>query len=83
MKVDNSSHQEVLNELENRFEKFLPEIAHNKFCKYLIGVNYKGTSNYGVKSELGRYPLAIESLISSINIGYLILHGKKMIASYS
>ena len=44
------------------FDFFLPEKVHNRFCKFILGVN-KYTSN---KADLGRYPLIIFALLQSV-----------------
>ena len=41
------------------------EKLHLRFCKYILRVNSKST-NIAVLSELGRFPLLIEAVISSI-----------------
>ena len=51
--------------LEKRYEEFLPENIHTKFCKFILGVN-KYTSNLASKAELERYPVIISVLLQSI-----------------
>ena len=46
-------------------EDLLIENVQTKFCKYILGVHRKST-NIAVKSELGRFPLAIDLLHYSV-----------------
>ena len=45
---------------------FLSEKLHIHFCKYILGV-HKRSSNFAVFSELGRYPLQINILLSTLS----------------
>ena len=45
---------------------FHSEKLHIHFCKYILGV-HKRSSNFAVFSELGRYPLQISILLSTLS----------------
>ena len=45
---------------------FYSEKLHIHFCKYILGV-HKRSSNFAVFSELGRYPLQISILLSTLS----------------
>ena len=45
---------------------FFSEKLHIHFCKYILGV-HKRSSNFAVFSELGRYPLQINILLSTLS----------------
>ena len=45
---------------------FYSEKLHIHFCKYILGV-HKRSSNFAVFSELGRYPLEISILLSTLS----------------
>ena len=54
------------------YDDFMPEKVHTKFCKFQIGTN-KYSSNIASKSETGRHPLAITSILHTIK-NWLHLH---------
>ena len=51
--------------LEKRYEEFLPEKIHTRYCKFILGVN-KYAFNLASKADLGRYPVIISALLQSI-----------------
>lgn len=55
--------------IEKIYSKLLCEKLHLKFCKFILGVNKKST-NFGVLSELGRFPLHFNIVQSMLNYWY-------------
>lgn len=55
--------------LESKYNDFIPDKIHLKFCKLLTGVN-RAAVNLAVLSELGRYPLALAALKGCIKYWY-------------
>ena len=54
--------------IDKLYEKLPCENSHIKFCKGILGV-HKGSSNFGVLSELGRSPLYKDIIQKTLNIG--------------
>ena len=59
------------NNLLSLCEKCPIEKIHNKFCRFVLGVN-KFSTNAGVKAEFGRRPLLINLLIHSIKYWFYL-----------
>ena len=59
-------------ELWGTNESMLIERVHLRFCRYLLSVP-KTTSNDGVRGELGRYPLFIQTVLRVIKYWFHIL----------
>lgn len=62
-------------ELNNPIEKL-----HMKFCKRILGVR-KHTSNMGVYSELGQYPMYISQIVQSLRFYKHIQHADNTLLS--
>ena len=58
--------------LEALYEKFIPDTLHIKFLKQILGVHDKATNN-AVRGEVGAYPVAIKSLLSSVKYWLYVL----------
>ena len=64
------------NSLENllkSWEKFIPEVLNQKFCRLLLSVQKK-TSRLALLGELSRNPLLITSLVQSMKYKWTILN---------
>jgi len=59
------------NNLLSLCEKCPVEKIHNKFCRFVLGVN-RYTTTAGVKAELGRRPLLIHFLIHSMKYWFYL-----------
>ena len=52
--------------LDNIYSNLLCDKVHIKFCKFILGV-HKKTTNFGVLSEVGRFPLHFDIVKGMIN----------------
>jgi hypothetical protein len=52
--------------LDKIYQNFKCELLHTKFCKFILGVHKKST-NVGVLSELGRFPIYYDIFKSLLN----------------
>jgi hypothetical protein len=48
-------------------QNFKCELLHTKFCRFILGVHKKST-NFGVLSELGRFPIYYDIFQSMLSI---------------
>jgi hypothetical protein len=52
--------------LDKIYQNFKCELLHTKFCRFILGVHKKST-NFGLLSELGRFPIYYDIFKSMLN----------------